>query len=242
MLQTIFGFFSRKTDLYHIMKSPDDCRGFPAGKAESLVLKNFRCYAFRESGSPSCENPPKLESRTCSDSSGMSTWNGGVTEKYRWTQTISDLTVEMELPLEVASTKDLMIELRSTGMQVKVRGTIVLDGEFSGKIDVSGSTWMLEDLRRVTFSLEKLKEGWWTSVLVGDAEIDATKVESTKRIEDYDAETQGAIRKILFDENQKRKGLLTSDQSVMAEKLRNAWDAEGSPFKGTPFDANIVRT
>ena len=37
----------------------------------------------------------------------------------------------------------------------------------------------------------------------GDEEIDTSKVESTKKIEEYDGQTQGAIRKIMFDQNQK---------------------------------------
>lgn len=76
--------------------------------------------------------------------------------------------------------------------------------------------------------------------VVGDAEIDTTKVDSTRCMYDYDGETQGAIRKILFDEDQKRKGLPTSDELQSEDMLRKAWDAEGSPFRGTPFDPSKV--
>ena len=57
---------------------------------------------------------------------------------------------------------------------------------------------------------------------------------------DYDAETQGAIRKIMFDQHQKRLGKPTSEEMKNEEMLRKAWDAEGSPFKGTPFDPKMV--
>lgn len=33
----------------------------------------------------------------------------------------------------------------------------------------------------------------------------------------------------------------TSDQIMQQDILRKAWDAEGSPFKGQPFDPNIVQ-
>lgn len=36
-------------------------------------------------------------------------------------------------------------------------------------------------------------------------------------------------------------GELTSEQIKQQEILRKAWDAEGSPFKGQPFDPNIVQ-
>ena len=37
----------------------------------------------------------------------------------------------------------------------------------------------------------------------GDEEIDTTKVDSTRDVSDYDGETQGHIRKIMFDQHQK---------------------------------------
>lgn len=76
--------------------------------------------------------------------------------------------------------------------------------------------------------------------LSGDAEIDTTKVDSTRSMYEYDGETQGAIRKILFDQDQKRKGQPTSDEMQNEELLRRAWDAEGSPFRGTPYDPSKV--
>lgn len=36
-------------------------------------------------------------------------------------------------------------------------------------------------------------------------------------------------------------GELTSEQIKQQEMLRKAWNAEGSPFKGQPFDPNIVQ-
>ena len=60
-------------------------------------------------------------------------------------------------------------------------------------------------------------------------------------MDEYDGETQGAIRKIMFDEDQKRKGQLTSDEMKNEDILRKAWDAEGSPFKGQPFDPSVLK-
>ena len=57
---------------------------------------------------------------------------------------------------------------------------------------------------------------------------------------DYDPETQGAIRKIMFDQHQKRLGKPTSDELKNEDMLRAAWDAEGSPFKGQPFDPSTI--
>jgi hypothetical protein len=95
----------------------------------------------------------------------------------------------------------------------------------------------------VVVYLEKERESWWKSALhttTTDEEIDTTKVDSTRSLYEYDGETQGAIRKIMFDQEQKRKGLPTSDELKNEDMLRKAWDAEGSPFKGTPFDPSMI--
>ena len=49
-------------------------------------------------------------------------------------------------------------------------------------------------------------------MILGDAKIDTSKVESTLKIDEYDAETQGQIRKIMFDQAEKRAGRPTSDE------------------------------
>ena len=74
----------------------------------------------------------------------------------------------------------------------------------------------------------------------GSSEIDTTKVDSTRQVYDYDDETQGAIRKIMFDQDQKRKGMPTSDEIKNEDMLQKAWNADGSPFQGTPFDPSKV--
>jgi hypothetical protein len=99
---------------------------------------------------------------------------------------------------------------------------------------------VIEDGHAIILSIEKSRDAWWSSFLVGDAETDVTKVESRKRIDEYDDEAQAAIRKILYSENQKMLGLKTPAESEREQKLREAWDADGSPFKGTPFDPTVL--
>ena len=56
----------------------------------------------------------------------------------------------------------------------------------------------------------------------------------------YDGETQGAIRKIMFDQNQKALGKPTSEQLKTAEVMKDAWNAPNSPFAGMPFDPSVL--
>jgi len=95
-------------------------------------------------------------------------------------------------------------------------------------------------------TLEKGQENIWKTVIKGDQEIDATKVENSKPLQDFDPETQvlncgcskvqGALRKIMYEQQRKQMGLPTTDEEKQMDMLKMAWNAEGSPFKGQPFD------
>jgi len=171
----------------------------------------------------------------------ISTWNGGATERYMWSQSIKEVT--MEIPLkESRKASELVVEITSTQLRASVKetGEVLLAGDFPERVSRGDSIWSVEDNDKLLVTLDKMKEIWWKSVFVGDTEIDCTKVDSTKSVQDYDPETQGAIRKIIFDRDQKAKGLPSSNQIRTGEIIRQAWDAENSPFKGTPFDPSVL--
>lgn len=111
-----------------------------------------------------------------------------------------------------------------------------MSGEIYGPIVCEESTWTLEDGKKLVLMLEKKKELIWKTVFKGDPEIDTSKVQATKKFEDFDSETQGALRKVMYNHQRKRMGLPTTDQQEQMDMLKKAWNAEGSPFKGQPFD------
>lgn len=49
--------------------------------------------------------------------------------------------------------------------------------------------WSIEDNKKLILTLEKGVENIWKTVIIGDQEIDATKVENSKPLEDFDDET-----------------------------------------------------
>jgi hypothetical protein len=51
----------------------------------------------------------------------------------------------------------------------------------------------------VSLSLLKRRDSWWPSLVQGQPEIDTSLVDSSRSLDDYDAETQAAIRKIMAD-------------------------------------------
>ncbi|CEL98453.1 unnamed protein product [Vitrella brassicaformis CCMP3155] len=200
-----------------------------------LELRNGNPQAMPEDTTPENTSSRAAETHeTPEEAKHISTWNGGETGRYRWSQTFTEVTVEV--PVSRCHAKDITVDIGGQTLKVSCRGEVIVEGTLYDKILKEDSTWSLEDGERVVVTLFKTKETWWKCVIEGDPEIDPTKVESSKRIEDFDDETQGAIRKIVFDQNQKAQGLPTSDQIKTANLLKDAWDAEGSPFKGQPFD------
>ena len=77
--------------------------------------------------------------------------------------------------------------------KIKVRlrsdNSTIIEGEWYERIKVDDSTWSVDE-NSVIFTLEKGNENIWKSVLKGDQEIDATKVDNSKPIDSFDPETQ----------------------------------------------------
>jgi len=323
LLHTLFSFFERRTDLFHVFQEDGPKMGFPQGHAQDMVLEAYRLFQQRYdertgqgSGIPppsigkgtsnapkphtkaagnapapgawssapgtgetgACptllpSSPPPTTTTTTTTTTGTtpgttttsmnphlapsaaSSWNGAVVEgKYTWSQSISEVTVEIPLPRTRDVWKSNMVDVKLMPQKVHIKmketttttttppstdQSIILMGEFDDKIKVENSMWTLGD-NTLVLSLEKHRATWWKCFLLGDPEIDTTKVESKKHVHEYDDETQGQIRKIMFDQNQKSKGEPTSDQIRTAEIMKAAWDQEGSPFKGQPYDPSLL--
>ena len=155
--------------------------------------------------------------------------NGGsMMPSHEWTQTIDECTVLVLLPAECQRARDLHVELAPTRLSVrpkqqKIRDSkkdgdgemeeknVVVEGTLTERIVPAESTWTIEGGVLVV-ALHKAIPTFWKAVLVGDEEIDTTLVDSRRHIDEYDAETQAKLRKIMFDEQQLRRGLPTSDE------------------------------
>lgn len=159
--------------------------------------------------------------------------NGGATDSYTWTQSLEDVTIQLNVP-EGTKPKDLDCHITATHVRLGWKNdhsaSPLLDGDLPEKIRVDESIWSLEGNRTLQLSLEKIKPTWWASVFTGDLEIDTSRVDSTRKIEEYDATTQGAIRKAMFDQQQQRRGLPTSDDLTLEKLLAKAKRAPNSPI------------
>lgn len=62
----------------------------------------------------------------------------------------------------------------------------------------------MEDDEFLNINFEKNSEVIWKTILVGDAEIDTKKVDNSKNLNEFDTETQGHLRKVLYEQERKR--------------------------------------
>lgn len=164
--------------------------------------------------------------------------NGGSTKKFRWTQTLEEVTV-IVAPPQGTRGKDMSVTIKSGSISVKMKATsdsaptntnttsddddneeprTILDGNLTDKIKPDESTWSMEG-GVLLLTLQKARKTWWDSVMVGDPLIDTSLVDSRRRIDEYDDSTQGAIRRILFDQRQQRLGKPTSDQILREQGI-----------------------
>eukprot|EP00397_Hematodinium_sp_SG-2012_P023153 GEMP01024036.1.p1 GENE.GEMP01024036.1~~GEMP01024036.1.p1 ORF type:complete len:269 (+),score=61.59 GEMP01024036.1:91-897(+) len=203
VLHTLFSFFERRTDLFHVMESKDGKMGFPKAHAEEMVLRAFRTFQLRydertgqdsgvkqalsrdrakalpasaparaaknseqagETGAtdtgktpsasssgkagnsnaagpkqpaPAALQAPGTVSEAMQKASHISTWNGAVVEgKYLWSQSISDLTVEIPLPRPDIRANQLNVIFKAGRLDVSVKdsGEPILKGDFDEKI------------------------------------------------------------------------------------------------------------
>ena len=160
---------------------------------------------------------PKVEVNSVEndDSAPPPKGNGGDCGRYWWTQTLSNL--EIYVPVRPGSkARDIVCELGLESLKVGLRGEkdLIISGMFPNKILPDDSTWTLVDGKTVHVSLEKQdRMRWWSSAIQGDAEIDTKKiVPENSKLGDLDGETRGMVEKMMFDQQQKQRGLPTSDQ------------------------------
>ena len=136
----------------------------------------------------------------------------------------------VKLPDNITS-KQLDIQMKPSTLKIGVKGQpALIDGPLHKKIKTSDSLWTLEtDGAKRTLQLTFVKVdgmNWWNCVIEGDAKIDTQKVEpENSKLSDLDSETRSTVEKMMFDQQQKQKGLPTSEEMQKKNQLKAFMDA-----------------
>jgi len=147
--------------------------------------------------------------------------NGGKTDKYTWTQTLSALEVYVHVRPGVKA-KQIVCDIGTDSLKVGIKGEeLIIKGKMHAKVKPDDCMWTLLDNKIVQITLEKL-DGmkWWNCVMQGDAEIDTKKiVPENSKLSDLDGETRMTVEKMMYDQRQKAMGKPTSDQEKQHDLL-----------------------
>jgi hypothetical protein len=150
--------------------------------------------------------------------------NGGSTDKYWWGQTLSEVTVNLTIGANIKGNM-LKVEFKKSSCKIAVKnGETILEGEWGGDILVDDAIWTIEShqgKRVLQLSLTKVNQmGWWDCIIKGEGKIDTGKVDpENSKLSDLDGETRSTVEKMMYDQNQKQKGLPTSEEQEKKNKL-----------------------
>jgi len=155
------------------------------------------------------------------------TGNGGRTDKYVWTQTLSALEVYVDVKPGVKA-KQIVCDIQGEYLKLGVKGEpLILEGKMDSKVKPDDCMWTLLDNKCVQITLEKFDNmKWWSCFMKGDAGIDTKKiVPENSKLGDLDGETRMTVEKMMYDQRQKALGKPSSDQEKqhdLLEKFKSA--------------------
>lgn len=135
--------------------------------------------------------------------------NGGYSDKYSWSQTAYDLSVNVPIKKEIIK-KDIFVEIKTKRIIVKFEGDIYINGELQYDVKSETSTWYLEknnNKNTLIIEFDKLKkQEWWSYLIKGDKEIDMSLIRpAQEQVSDLDQETRYTIDKMLYDQKIKEQ-------------------------------------
>lgn len=136
--------------------------------------------------------------------------NGGKTDKYTWSQSLSEVNVEIALPAGTTS-KQLQVTIEPTLVHATLKGSKqgdagwYLSGEPDERVDSDNATWTLvadskSGGKILELFLPKANKmsGWWKRVVKGDPAINTKKVvPENSKLEDLDGDTRGTVEKMM---------------------------------------------
>ncbi|OON23790.1 CS domain protein [Opisthorchis viverrini] len=172
-------------------------------------------------------------------------YNGAERENYTWSQSIKDVDIKVKVPNRIKTGRDLKIAID----RKHIRIVLVPSGneepyfyrELCWEISTDDAVWTFDpEEGQVQFCLDKVEERWWDAAFEGEDKINTRKIDCSRPMHELDEESQAKIHQLMYDQECKRKGLPTSEEKKVHDILAKAWDVEGSPFRGTPFDPSKI--
>jgi len=146
--------------------------------------------------------------------------------------------VDVQIPIPQGTTsKQVEVKIKAKHLSAGLKGQApIVEGELCEKVKVEDSFWSIDGNRYLNINFEKAYEAIWKCVVLGDEEIDTKTVDNSKKIEEFDLETQGHLQKVLYEQERKKAGLLTTEEEEQRKLMEKVMQSDNSPFQGVPYD------
>ncbi|XP_067642755.1 nudC domain-containing protein 3 [Eurosta solidaginis] len=173
--------------------------------------------------------------------------NGACFPNYCWSQTLQEVELHVKLPFNLRKSDKLCIEIKPEQITVRSRNdpsNVVVSGKIEYRYKHNDAVWTISE-GKLLISLDKSSEIWWERFFTTENSIDVRKIDVERYIDELPDDTQAEIRKLRVQQmeqdglNEEHTCTVSANETM--ERLRSAWDAEGSPFKGQPFDPSMVK-
>ncbi len=147
--------------------------------------------------------------------------NGGDTGKYKWQQSLEEVTVTVPFPSGTRA-RDLVVEYTTSHLRFGLKGAeLIVDADLPKRIKTSECMWMLDDGTLTIVLFKEKGNEWWSQIAVGEPEIDIKQVEpEPSKLSDLDDEARQMTEKLMFDDRQRKLGLPTSQEMEQADLIK----------------------
>uniref|UniRef100_A0A1B6JCZ9 CS domain-containing protein n=1 Tax=Homalodisca liturata TaxID=320908 RepID=A0A1B6JCZ9_9HEMI len=228
---------AEQNDLKSVME--DDMAGLVIHEEEVVTTDDVGDFSVLPT-EPIQEKQDSVEDLT------SDTYNGTDCGAYRWSQTSTEVDIKVPVASSVIKSSDVKVDIQACQLMVNVRGeegnwNTVVDGELAFKHHKDESIWTLLPGKLITIHLEKIGERWWDRLLTTEAKLDLSRLDTTRHITELPPEEQMQVEKVMIQEERKRLGLTSPEHQEKLDMLKKAWNLEGSPFQGTPFDPSVLQ-
>jgi len=151
--------------------------------------------------------------------------NGADMEKYKWVQTLEEVTIYVPVPPTTAG-KTVICDIAAEKIKIGIKGgETVLDAALHKRVDTDECYWTMSTegggkvIEIILVKSNKME--WWDAIAEGEQEINTKKVspENSKLSDLKDDETRQMVEKMMYDQRQKAMGLPTADEQSKNDVL-----------------------
>lgn len=207
---------------FDISNSADSSAAAACGDDSNIAAEETKQPASAENAPSNTALKAESNSTEDQDDSPPPVGNGGTTDKYTWTQTLSELCISLPLPPNTRA-RDLNVIITKNHLKISLKSspsTSIVDDSLSKTIIVDDSFWTIED-NSLVLTLQKLNQmEWWEAPCRSDPKINLQKIQpENSNLSDLDGETRQTVEKMMYDQRQKALGRPTSDEEKKMEIL-----------------------